>query len=80
MVKGFIDHLYRQFRTTSIYSVIANVHNSQITTAPVKPFSACYVFTSHSLTAASNSGDASASRAQVLSSQPPVQNSTEVTG
>jgi hypothetical protein len=35
----------------------------------------CCVFTSRSLVTASNSGDSSASRTRVLSSQPPVQNS-----
>jgi hypothetical protein len=46
----------------------------QITT-PLSLFSACCVI-SHSLAMASNSGDYSASHAQVLSSQPPMQNST----
>jgi hypothetical protein len=41
---------------------------------PLSPFPACYVFISRSLGTASNSGDSSASRAQVLSSQLPVQN------
>jgi hypothetical protein len=45
-----------------------------ITTAPAKPFPACCVFTSRSLATASDSGDASASRPQVLSSQTAVQN------
>jgi hypothetical protein len=49
------------------YSANADLHNSQITTAPAEPFPACYVFTSRSLATASNSGDSSASRAQVLS-------------
>jgi hypothetical protein len=40
---------------------------------PLSLFAACRVFVSRSLTTASNSGDSSASRAQVLSSQPPVQ-------
>jgi hypothetical protein len=44
---------------------------SLITTAPSKPFPACCIFISRSLAAASNSDDSSASRAQVLSSQPP---------
>jgi hypothetical protein len=43
---------------------------------PLTLFPACCVFISRSLPAASNRGDSSASRAQVLSSQPPVQNST----
>jgi hypothetical protein len=45
-----------------------------IFTAAAKPFPAFYVFTSRSLATAFNSGDSSASRAQVLSSQTPVQN------
>jgi hypothetical protein len=39
-----------------------------------KPSLACCVFTSRSLATASNSDDSSASRTQVLSSQPPMQN------
>jgi hypothetical protein len=49
------------------------IHKS--TQHPLSPFPACCVFTSRSLATASNSGDCSASRAQVLSSQPPNQNS-----
>jgi hypothetical protein len=48
------------------------------TTAPSKPFPACYVFIDRFLAKASNSGDFSASRAHVLSSQPHVQNSSEL--
>jgi hypothetical protein len=55
------------------YSATGNLYNSQITTTLVKPFPACCVF-SRFLATASNSGDSSASRAQVLSSQTPVQN------
>jgi hypothetical protein len=68
----FIDHLYTPLKTTSNYNAIANLHNSQITTAPAKPFPARRVFTSRYLQTASNSGDFSASRAQVLPSQPPL--------
>jgi hypothetical protein len=64
LVNEFIDHLYTRLVTTSNYSATAN-HNSQITPAPAKPFSACCVFTSSSLATASNSGDSSASCAQV---------------
>jgi hypothetical protein len=64
--------------TTRNYSAPANLYNSQITTSPAKPFPACCVLTSRSLSTTSNSGDSSASYAQVLSSQPPVQNSTEL--
>jgi hypothetical protein len=74
LVNGFIDHLYTRIGTTSNYSATANLQNSQITTAPAKPFPACCVFTSHSPAKASNSGDVSALHAQVLSSQTPVRN------
>jgi hypothetical protein len=46
-----------------------------ISTEPAKPFAACRVSTSRFLATASNSGGSSSSRARVLSSQPPVQNS-----
>jgi hypothetical protein len=41
LVNGFIGHLYVYTRlgTTSNYSLTANLHNSQINTAPAKPFS-----------------------------------------
>jgi hypothetical protein len=64
--------------TTHKYSTTANLRNSQITTAPAKPFPACCAFTSHSQVIASYSGDSSASHAHVLSSQPPVQNSLTI--
>jgi hypothetical protein len=35
----FMANLYAPLRTTSNYSTTANLHNSQITTAPAKPFS-----------------------------------------
>jgi hypothetical protein len=73
-VNRFIDHLYTRFGTTNNYSAKADIHNPQITTAPAKPFPAYCVFTSRSLEFASNSGDSSALRAQVLSSQTPIQN------
>jgi hypothetical protein len=47
--------------TTSNYSVIANPHNLQITTAHPKSFPAYFVFTSRFLVTASNSWDSSAS-------------------
>jgi hypothetical protein len=40
LVNGFIDHLYTQLRTTYNYSAIADLHNSQITTALAKPLPA----------------------------------------
>jgi hypothetical protein len=35
---GYIDHLYTLLGTTCTYSAIANLHNSQITITPAKPF------------------------------------------
>jgi hypothetical protein len=70
--------LHTPLGTTSNYSAIANFHALQITTAPSKPFPACCVLTSLSLATASNSEGSSASRAQVLLSQPPVHNSCQL--
>jgi hypothetical protein len=67
----FTDYLYTRLGTAII---TANLQNSQVTTAPASPFPACWVFTSRFVATASNNGDSSASRAQVLSSQTPVQN------
>jgi hypothetical protein len=53
-------------------SLISTIHKT-----PAKPFPACCVFTSYSLSTASNSGDSSASHAEVLSSQPPAKDSTD---
>jgi hypothetical protein len=55
-------------------SVISTLYKSP--QHQLKLFPACRVFISRSLATASNSGDSSASRALVLFSQPPVQNST----
>jgi hypothetical protein len=63
---GFTDHLYTPLGTKSKHSAIADLHKSQITTAPAKCFPACCVFTSRSIAAASNSGHSSASRASPL--------------
>jgi hypothetical protein len=72
----FGEWLYWPFGTTSDYSVIVNLYNSLITTVPAKPFFQPAVsFISRSLATASKSEDSSASSAQVLSSQPPVQSS-----
>jgi hypothetical protein len=57
------------------YSATTNLHTSQFTTAPAKPFPACYVLTIRSLSVASNLGDSSAYRTQVLLTQLPMQNS-----
>jgi hypothetical protein len=55
----FIAHLCTRLVSTSNYSATANLHNSQITTAPAKLFPAYCVFI----------GGSSAACAQVLSSQ-----------
>jgi hypothetical protein len=78
LVSGFIYYLYTQLGTRSNYSATANSYNSQINTVPAKPFPPFCISISRSLATTSNSGDSSASRAQVLSSQTPVQNSTEL--
>jgi hypothetical protein len=70
--------LYIPLVLTRNYSVTANLHTLQIIRAPVKPFPACYFLTSRSLATASNSGDSSASRPQVLLAQPSVQNSSQL--
>jgi hypothetical protein len=68
----FIYHLYTRLGPTSDYNTTANLQNSQIITALAKTFTAFCIFTSRSLATASNSRDSSASRAQVISSQPPI--------
>jgi hypothetical protein len=60
--------------TTSNYSATSDLHNLQFTIVLTKPFPTCRVFTSRSLAAASNSGDSSVSRAQVLPSPTLVRN------
>jgi hypothetical protein len=66
--------------TTQNYTQLQRHHWSpQITIPLARPFPACCVLSSHSLAMASNSGNSLGSCAQVLSSQPPIQNSTELT-
>jgi hypothetical protein len=57
----FIDPFTTRLGTAYNYSIIDNIHILQITTAHAKSFPACWVFTSHCLLTASNSGDSSAS-------------------
>jgi hypothetical protein len=76
-ILDLLTNLYTPLGTISNYSATANLHNSQITTALAKHFPACYVLTRRSLATASNREDFSASRSQVLFSQPPVQNSCQ---
>jgi hypothetical protein len=63
---GFIALLYTLVGTTINYSVIADLHNLKITAVNIKFSPARSVSTSRLLAAASNNGDYSASRAQVL--------------
>jgi hypothetical protein len=66
----WMDLLTTYTQDTQVQIITASplyLHNSQITTAPAKLSPACCVFTSRSLATASNSGDSSASRSQVLS-------------
>jgi hypothetical protein len=70
-----LTHLYIPLRITSNYGIIANLHTLQLTTVSAKNLPVCNSFNSRSLVTASNSGDSSASHAQVLLLQPPVQNS-----
>jgi hypothetical protein len=57
-------------------SLISTIHKSP--QHPISLFLASYIFTSRSLATASNSGGSSVSRSQVLSSQHPMQISTEL--
>jgi hypothetical protein len=68
--------LLTQFGTTSNHSSIASFHTLQITTALVKRFPDC-VLNGSSLATVSNSGDSSATRAQDLLSQSPLQSSCQ---
>jgi hypothetical protein len=67
-ITTFVEHLYTQLVTKSNYNAIADVHTLQIITAHAKHFPACCVLTSRSLATASNTGDSSATRAQVFPS------------
>jgi hypothetical protein len=71
-----VNWIYRPLGTISNHNAIANLYTSQIIAAPAKPFPASRLY-SRSLATASNSRDSSASRARVLLSQPPVQNSCQ---
>jgi hypothetical protein len=73
-VNGFMDHLYTRLETTINYIAIANLHTLKLPQYPLSIFPPCCVFISRSLATTSNSGDSSASSAQVSSSQPPMQN------
>jgi hypothetical protein len=75
-VNGFIDHLYTRLGTTSNYSATANLHKSP--QHPLSLFQPAVPSPAVPLATASNSGDSSASVVQVFSSQPSLQNSTEL--
>jgi hypothetical protein len=76
-VNEFIDHLYTPLGTTNNYSAIADLHTSKITAVPYKQFPACLHLPFPS--SGFNSADSSASRAQVMLSQPSARNSCQVT-
>jgi hypothetical protein len=61
---GFIDHLYIRLGTTSNYSVTANLHNLQMTTAQAK--SSRFALISIFLVTDLNNGDSSASMVKPL--------------
>jgi hypothetical protein len=63
-----------QLHVITVLSLIYTLYKSP--QHPLSHFPACCVFISRSMVTASNSGDSSASCAQVLSSQPSVQNWT----
>jgi hypothetical protein len=64
---GFSDSLDTRLGTTSNYSSVDNLQNSQITAAPAKFFPACCILTSRFMATTSNNEDSSAARVQVLS-------------
>jgi hypothetical protein len=80
-IDGFLDWwmdllttLTHDSELQAVNSATDNLHNSQITTAHAKDFPAYYIF-NRSLATDSNSGDCSASRTPVHSSQTPIQKS-----
>jgi hypothetical protein len=70
LLTTYTQHL--EVQTITAPPLIPTIHKSPQHT--LSSFPACCVFTSRSQATASNSGDSSASRAQVFSSPPPVQN------
>jgi hypothetical protein len=66
LVNGCIDHVNTRFVITSSYSAIAISTLYTSLQHSLSLFPACCVLTSRSMATASNSGDYSASRAQVL--------------
>jgi hypothetical protein len=72
-ISDLLTSLVHTTRNYTYYSAIADLQTLQFTVAPAKPFPACCVFIGRSLATVSNSGDSSASRAQVLPSPTLVQ-------
>jgi hypothetical protein len=72
LLTTYTYHLEQQVIT--VLSLIATLYKSLQYLLSLFP--ACYLFIRRALAAACNSGDSSVSRAQVLSSQPPMPNST----
>lgn len=75
VVTQFIDHFTTPLGTESNYSATTDLHALQTTAADIKPSPVCSVFIRRFLETASNSGDSSVSRTQVVSSQIAVQSS-----
>jgi hypothetical protein len=67
---------HSELQVITALSLISTLYKSP--QLPLSLFPACSVFNSRSLATANNSGDSSASRAQVLLSQPPVQSSCQL--
>jgi hypothetical protein len=61
-----MDLLTTYSHNSELQATTAPLQNTQITTVPSKPFSACCVFTSHLLATASNSENSLASRIHVI--------------
>jgi hypothetical protein len=73
-VNGFIDHSHTRLGTRSSYSATDNLHNSQITTTLAKPFSSLLYLHQPFPDNGFQQWRSLTSCAEVLSSQPPVQN------
>lgn len=66
LVSEFIDHLHKPLGTTNNYRATGNLHALRVTLENTKSSPALIVFNSRFLVTDINSGDSSASRAQVL--------------
>jgi hypothetical protein len=78
LVNTFTDHLYSRLSTKTITRppLISTIHTSP--QHPLSLFPVWCLFTSRTLTTASNIRDSSVSRTQVIFSRPPVHNWSEI--